>query len=296
MPHAFVASALSACLLVVAACSAPVSTMLIPGLFAVFRQSPAALVALGVTAMGQAGLVFGGFIELSAWTASSAMTVPSPPRSGSVLAWLVIGILGVCALVLGVARARAAPESRRVGIALTAGVLGGLALLAWLAVAVSAVPGPVAARLHDAARAMPSAALALWGCAAALLLAPLPRARRAAVTLAILGAVPVLVGSAWFGDRFGGDPLRVSNRALASEARGSIVASQIQLDKIAAGLRVSPSGSRFALQPWAGREEEADTDDPEPVRAPMLMGGFSAPRDRSKATISDSSTRSARSS
>jgi len=37
VPHAFVASALSACLLVVAVSSAPVSTMLLPGLFAVFR-------------------------------------------------------------------------------------------------------------------------------------------------------------------------------------------------------------------------------------------------------------------
>src|SRR5438876_6211537 len=46
---------------------------------------------------------------------------PSAPRSEIGLAWLAIGILGVCALLLGVARAREAPESRRVGIGLTAG-------------------------------------------------------------------------------------------------------------------------------------------------------------------------------
>ena len=275
VPHAFLASALSACLLVVAVVSAPISTMLLPGLFAVLRQSPAALVALGVTAMGQAGLTFAGFIELSGWTASSAMTVPSPPRSGTLLAWLVIGILGVAALLLGVARARAAPESRRVGIALTAGALGALGLLAWLAVAVSAVPGPVAARLHDAVRATAERrprALGLRGGASP---GPAPARRGAAVALAILGAMPVLVGSTWFADRFGGDPLRVSNRSLASEGRDGIVAGQIQLDQIAAELRVSPLASRFALQPWMGREEEDDTDDPEPVRAPMLVGGFS---------------------
>jgi hypothetical protein len=95
------------------------------------------------------------------------------------------------------------------------------------------------------------------------------------VALAILGAIPVLIGSTWFVDRFGGDPLRVPNRLLAGQARHAVTASQIQLDKIATGLRVSPSGSRFALQPWAGREEEDDTDDQEPARAPMLVGGFS---------------------
>src|SRR5207245_11359658 len=76
---------------------------------------------------------------------------------------------GLRALLLGLARAREAPESRRVGIAVTAGALGALGLLAWLAVAVSVLPGPVAARLHDPARRITGAALGLWGRAAALL-------------------------------------------------------------------------------------------------------------------------------
>jgi Zn-dependent protease with chaperone function len=273
--HGFIASALSVCLLVVTVFSAHVATLMLPGVIAAFRQNPAALVALGVTASAQAGLWFAGLIEPPAWAAWAPAFAPSAPRSETGLAWLVIAILGVCALLLGVARAREAPETRRVGIALTAGVLGALGLLAWLAVIVSALPGPVTARLHDGARAMPSAALALWGCAAALLLVPLPRARAGAIALAILGAIPVLVGSGVFADRVVGDPLRVANRSLTSEARDAGTASQIQLDKIATGLRVSPSGSRFALQPWAGREEEDDVDDQEPARAPMLVGDFS---------------------
>ncbi|PYM57164.1 MAG: hypothetical protein DMD77_13140 [Candidatus Rokuibacteriota bacterium] len=273
--HGFIASALSACLLAVTVFSAHVATLMLPGLIAAFRQNPAALVALGVTASAQAGLWFAGLIDQSGWAAWAPAYGPSAPRSEIGLAWLAIGILGVCALLLGVARAREAPESRRVGIGLTAGALGGLGLLAWLAVVMSALPGPVAARLHDAARAMPSATLALWGCAAALLLVRLPRARAGAATLAILGVLPILVGSTWFADRFVRDPLRVSNRSLTSEAREAVTGSQIHLDKIATGLRVSPSGSRFALQAWAGREEGDDTDDQAPARAPMLVGDFS---------------------
>src|SRR5713101_7160402 len=132
--HGFIASALSACLLVVAVFSAHVATLMLTGLIAAFRQNPAALVALGVTASAQAGLWFAGLIDPPGWAAWAPAFASGAPRSEIGLAWLVIGILGVCALMLGVARAREAPESRRVGIALTAGALGALGLLAWLAV------------------------------------------------------------------------------------------------------------------------------------------------------------------
>ena len=271
--------------------------MLLPGLFAVFRQSPAALVALGVTAIGQAGLMFAGLIEPSGWTAQSAMTVPSPPRSGTLLAWLVIGILGVCALLLGVARARAAPESRRVGIALTAGALGALGLLAWLAVAASAVPGPVAARLHDAARAMPSAALALWGCAAALLLVPLPRARRGR-------------GGAGSPRRHPG-PRRVHVVRRSLRRRPASRVQSIPRERSSGRHRREPDPARqdrrgasrlpigLAVRPAAlggprgrGRHGRLGAR-PRADAGGRLLG---RPRDRSRATISDSSTRSARSS
>ena len=252
--------------------TAQLATPLLPGLVAMVRPSPAALAALGVTAIGQAVVGLG-------WGAGTRGTLGA--SGGFRAIWglathALLALLGAGALALAVTRARSVPESRGAGVALTAWPLGALAILAWIAVAASALPWPVLARLPDAVRAMPSASLALFGCAAALLIAGDLRARRGAVALLALGVLPITVSSDWLAERFSHDPLRAPTAPLASSLRTAHVFRQVSLSRLATGLRVSASGARFAVQPWAGGPDTDDDSDDGPDRLPLLIGDFSA--------------------
>jgi heat shock protein HtpX len=230
-------------------------TVLMPGLIAAIRPTPMALAALGVTALGEAALTLLRFGESTAMEFTLRRIARGP--SG----WAGIGglaVLGGLALVLGWARGRAAPDSRRSSAALVTAPLAALALMAWATLAWTATLGSPLHWLHEAARAMPSAALAPLGLGAALLASGNRRWARAGIAVIVVALLPVLLGSGWIGGRLGRDPLGAAAPPLQMRDATATLLRQARVGMPAIALRLSPSGLRFAVRQAFDMEDDED--------------------------------------
>ncbi|HEV8310699.1 MAG TPA: M48 family metalloprotease, partial [Methylomirabilota bacterium] len=205
------------------------------GLLALFRPAPVPLAATGITAIAGVLLALRDPIAGVFTPALHSGALATLAGLGGVIVWLAL------------ARRRTEGEPHGVATGLTLAVLGIAAIPAWSALLWVAMSGAGGLRLHQAARAAPSATVALLGLAGALLLVPRRPARWAAAIAAILAVVPLGLGAGWFHDRFGYDPLATAGPALRWSGGSLRVVGQAR-GVGATGLRLSPSGREYAVR------------------------------------------------
>jgi len=267
-------SLVSSAAVLVAIYAVGLSTVLVPGLIAAIRPTSMALVALGITALGEAVLILFRFGEPPT-SADFALRQVASGRLG----WTAVGglaVLGALALSLGWARARGAPDERRAGAILVTAPLAALALLAWAGLGWSAGLGSSLRWLHEGARAMPSATLAPLGLGAALLASGHRRWLWAGRALILAALVPLLLGSGWVGGRLGHDLLSATQPALRLSEATATLLRQTRVEMPATALRLSPSGRRFAVrQAFYVEDEDGEVDVSPP--ATYRVGAFGEP-------------------
>jgi Zn-dependent protease with chaperone function len=227
-------------------------TVLVPTAVGIFVPSPTALAAVGATAIGQAAL---------ALREVEAVTAVRPYVSGlagveiRLAALLLMAVLGGVALLLAGLRARSAPESRPGGIVVLAGSLAAVAVLAWAIMLWAVSLG--GRSLHEAARAMPGASLALIGLGAALVMTPWRGMRLAGKGAAVAAIVPLVLGSSWFSDGLPRDSFDAPAELLRWTEGSAKILRQVHVDAMAVALHLSPSGLRFAVREDPEDEEES---------------------------------------
>ncbi len=127
------------------------------------------------------------------------------------------------------------------------GLLGSFAALSALFGVVSLLRPYPAFQLHQWARDLPALVMLLTGIAGALFTLR-HRLGRLAGVLVLLPVVVVLVaGTAWYRDRFSGDPLAAPGPELTVETVEMEKVRETRLDQRPLQLKVSPSGARLAF-------------------------------------------------
>ncbi|MCP3963271.1 MAG: M48 family metalloprotease [bacterium] len=171
------------------------------------------------------------------------------------------GIFGLLFLWQAVERHRARyPEPRWVAW-MTLLTLGGFTALSAVGVALRfALPFPLL-QLHRWARQSPGLVLLLIGTAAAFWSLRRWGTRLPALGLAAAAAAVVLLGTAAFRERWGGDPLRTMEPRLLIEDAVVEKVRSVPLDDWATNLVLSPSGERLAAGGWDVSSNLGDVED-----------------------------------
>jgi Zn-dependent protease with chaperone function len=131
-----------------------------------------------------------------------------------------------------------------------------IALPAAVAIAALTMNGIDAVRLHQSARAMPSATVLLVALAGALAFSKMRRARLAAVAAGITALATTLVASGAFLDRFATDPFLVDAPALEWLAVGSDPIAEFDVPSGTSRIDLSPNGQSVATY----QDDDSDDD------------------------------------
>ncbi len=215
----------------------PISLPLtLTGLLVLAKPSRVALLAAG--AIGFAA----GLLGLRAFP---GMTLGG---DAALIVLVLEALLGMLAIIRSTARHRAQLPEPGKAWRWTLGLLGGLGALYVVGFAGRLdSPLPIM-QTHLWARHEFGFILVLFGLAALLFTARDRRLRIPAAMAVVMAAVLVTLGSTWFASQFSDDPLASRPVVLTTEWIGTERVREVALDGYAVELKLSPSGSRFAVR------------------------------------------------